>query len=293
MGYRGLALGTSIAALFNATLLMVFLRRRLDGIEGGRVAASLVRIVDRVGGDGRRGARRRRGGCRVAAGRRAARARSSGCRRRSPRRSACSPPPRYVLRIREFREGVALVTRRFRRPSMKSGADASQGGRLSACIPPSCCWPARTSSSTATATSTRRCCRCSSRSCSCRWPRRARCRCASRWRTRSRSSAFGHLADRWRPRVLRHRRPARRRVASSRSSASPSTPWMLAWSWCSAASAAPRFIRRRPRSSIASAASARASRCRFTSPADRWAFRSGRWSLRRSPSDTACSGRRC
>ena len=38
MGYRGLALGTSIAALFNAALLMVFLRRRLDGIEGGRVA---------------------------------------------------------------------------------------------------------------------------------------------------------------------------------------------------------------------------------------------------------------
>jgi putative peptidoglycan lipid II flippase len=45
MGYRGLALGTSIAALFNAALLMFFLRRRLEGIEGGRVVGSLVRIV--------------------------------------------------------------------------------------------------------------------------------------------------------------------------------------------------------------------------------------------------------
>jgi len=45
MGYRGLALGTSIAALFNAALLMVLLRRRLDGIEGRRVAAALLRIA--------------------------------------------------------------------------------------------------------------------------------------------------------------------------------------------------------------------------------------------------------
>ena len=45
MGYRGLALGTSIAALFNAALLMFFLRKRLGGIEGGRISASLVRIT--------------------------------------------------------------------------------------------------------------------------------------------------------------------------------------------------------------------------------------------------------
>ena len=50
MGYRGLALGTSIAALFNAALLMFFLRRRLDGIEGGRVAGSLGAHRHRVGG---------------------------------------------------------------------------------------------------------------------------------------------------------------------------------------------------------------------------------------------------
>jgi putative peptidoglycan lipid II flippase len=45
MGYRGLALGTSISAIFNATLLIFFLRRRLSGIEGWRIAASLARIV--------------------------------------------------------------------------------------------------------------------------------------------------------------------------------------------------------------------------------------------------------
>jgi putative peptidoglycan lipid II flippase len=45
MGYRGLALGTSISAIFNATLLIFFLRRRLSGIDGWRIAASLARIV--------------------------------------------------------------------------------------------------------------------------------------------------------------------------------------------------------------------------------------------------------
>jgi putative peptidoglycan lipid II flippase len=45
MGYRGLALGTSIAALLNATLLMVMLRRRLDGIEGRAIADALARIA--------------------------------------------------------------------------------------------------------------------------------------------------------------------------------------------------------------------------------------------------------
>jgi len=45
MGYGGLALGTSIAALFNAALLMFFLRKRLGGIEGRRISGSLVRIT--------------------------------------------------------------------------------------------------------------------------------------------------------------------------------------------------------------------------------------------------------
>ena len=45
LGYRGLALGTSIAALFNATLLLILLRRDLGGLGGGRVPASLIKIV--------------------------------------------------------------------------------------------------------------------------------------------------------------------------------------------------------------------------------------------------------
>jgi putative peptidoglycan lipid II flippase len=45
LGYRGLALGTSIAALFNAVVLMVLLRRRLHGIEGRRVLTSFMKIA--------------------------------------------------------------------------------------------------------------------------------------------------------------------------------------------------------------------------------------------------------
>ncbi len=45
MGYQGLALGTAIAALSNATLLLALLRRRLDGLEGARIADSFARIT--------------------------------------------------------------------------------------------------------------------------------------------------------------------------------------------------------------------------------------------------------
>jgi putative peptidoglycan lipid II flippase len=45
IGYRGLALGTSIAALFNAMLLLVLLRRRLGGLDGRRVASSFLKIA--------------------------------------------------------------------------------------------------------------------------------------------------------------------------------------------------------------------------------------------------------
>jgi putative peptidoglycan lipid II flippase len=44
LGYRGLALGTSIAALFNATCLLWLLRRRLGGLDDRRVLSSLSRI---------------------------------------------------------------------------------------------------------------------------------------------------------------------------------------------------------------------------------------------------------
>src|SRR5690606_4927304 len=45
MGYTGLALGTSIAAIFNACVLLVLLRRALDGLELLRILNSLARIA--------------------------------------------------------------------------------------------------------------------------------------------------------------------------------------------------------------------------------------------------------
>jgi putative peptidoglycan lipid II flippase len=43
LGYRGLALGTSLAALFNAGALLLILRTRLGGIDGGRLGSVLAR----------------------------------------------------------------------------------------------------------------------------------------------------------------------------------------------------------------------------------------------------------
>ncbi|HEY7445585.1 MAG TPA: murein biosynthesis integral membrane protein MurJ [Vicinamibacterales bacterium] len=45
MGYSGLALGTALAALFNASVLLWRLRGRLDGLEGTRLAISLGKIM--------------------------------------------------------------------------------------------------------------------------------------------------------------------------------------------------------------------------------------------------------
>ncbi len=45
LGFRGLALGTAIAALLNAIVLLSLLSRRLNGLEGRRVANSAVRIL--------------------------------------------------------------------------------------------------------------------------------------------------------------------------------------------------------------------------------------------------------
>jgi putative peptidoglycan lipid II flippase len=45
MGYRGLALGTASAALFNAGALLWLLRNRLGGIEGTKVAGVFVKIA--------------------------------------------------------------------------------------------------------------------------------------------------------------------------------------------------------------------------------------------------------
>ena len=45
MGYRGLALGTSITAILNATAQIFLLRRELGGLEGKRIASSLLRVL--------------------------------------------------------------------------------------------------------------------------------------------------------------------------------------------------------------------------------------------------------
>lgn len=44
MGFRGLALGTAIAAIFNALTLLWLLRGRLHGIDGGRIAGAFLKI---------------------------------------------------------------------------------------------------------------------------------------------------------------------------------------------------------------------------------------------------------
>jgi putative peptidoglycan lipid II flippase len=45
IGFRGLALGTAIAAIFNAGVLLMFLRGRIDGIDGRRVTVAFVKIL--------------------------------------------------------------------------------------------------------------------------------------------------------------------------------------------------------------------------------------------------------
>lgn len=114
LGYRGLALGTSIAALFNAALLMVLLRRRLHGIDGGRVFGSFARItiasavmgVATVGSDRILATSLPGDGLVPQVIRLAATIGAS---------LAVLAATAHLLHIREFREGVALVARRMGR----------------------------------------------------------------------------------------------------------------------------------------------------------------------------------
>jgi putative peptidoglycan lipid II flippase len=45
LGFRGLALGTALAAIFNALALLWLLERRLEGLDGRRVAIALAKIA--------------------------------------------------------------------------------------------------------------------------------------------------------------------------------------------------------------------------------------------------------
>jgi putative peptidoglycan lipid II flippase len=45
MGFRGLALGTAVAAMLNAGVLLILLSRRLDGLDGRRLGTAAARIL--------------------------------------------------------------------------------------------------------------------------------------------------------------------------------------------------------------------------------------------------------
>lgn len=114
LGYRGLALGTSIAAMFNAAVLILLLHRRLDGLEDRRMLGAIVRIMSASAVMGA-----------------AAAATNAALVRWLPGDAIATQAARlagaiavalavlalvaHALRIREFTEGVALVMRRFRK----------------------------------------------------------------------------------------------------------------------------------------------------------------------------------
>ena len=113
MGYTGLALGTSIAAIFNATLLLVLLRGSLAGLEEKRVARSFLRIA---------AASAVMGVAAVAADAAAVRwLPGDGLALQVVRlvgvigvALAVLAGAAHLLRIREFRDGAALVVRKLR-----------------------------------------------------------------------------------------------------------------------------------------------------------------------------------
>jgi putative peptidoglycan lipid II flippase len=114
MGFTGLALGTSIAATFNAVVLLVLLHRSLGGLNERRIFSSLARVIAASAAMGL-----------------AAFAVDAWSAQALPGDSigaqivrvvlsmaaaiATLAAAAWVLRIREFNEGMALVLRRFRR----------------------------------------------------------------------------------------------------------------------------------------------------------------------------------
>ena len=116
LGFRGLALGTSIAAIFNATVLMILLRGHLGGINGARLAGSFVRIAL---------ASAIMGAAALAADRGLAGWLPGDAVPLQALRLAVTigiallvlAAAAALLRVREFHEGFALIARRWRRPS--------------------------------------------------------------------------------------------------------------------------------------------------------------------------------
>ena len=118
LGFRGLALGTSIAALFNAGTLLILLRRQLHGLHEGRMISAFVRVAAAAGAMGL-----------VAA------LFDQMLETRWPGGELLKQVVRlsitigvslvvlgaasWLLRIREFNEYLALVSRRLRRRRMR------------------------------------------------------------------------------------------------------------------------------------------------------------------------------
>jgi putative peptidoglycan lipid II flippase len=114
MGFTGLALGTSIAATFNAVVLLVMLHRYLGGLNERRIFSSLVRVIAASTVMGLAAFAVDAWGAQVLPG--------DNIGAQIVRvvltigvAIAVLAAAASVLRIREFNEGMALVLRRFRR----------------------------------------------------------------------------------------------------------------------------------------------------------------------------------
>ena len=113
LGFRGLALGTSLAAIVNGATLMVLLRRRLDGIDGRATGRHARQGHARGDRDGGRGARRRAGAAPLVAGHGLAASGDPAWRWRSAAGSVALAASARLLRIKEFEEALALVRARI------------------------------------------------------------------------------------------------------------------------------------------------------------------------------------
>lgn len=126
LGYAGLALGTSLAAISNATVLLVLLRRQLGGLEERRMLGSFVRIAFAAAAMGAAAAAVDAWLAAVVPGAALARqvVRVGGS---IVAALAVLAAASWALRVREFGEGLALVARRLRTTAPEGeGGDAAR-----------------------------------------------------------------------------------------------------------------------------------------------------------------------
>ena len=114
MGYAGLALGTSIAAIFNGTVLLVLLHRNLGGLHERRILGSFVRIIAASAAMGVAAAAVDGWAAQALPGDHIA-AQVVRVSLAIGVAIAVLAAAAWILRVREFNEGMALVMRRFRR----------------------------------------------------------------------------------------------------------------------------------------------------------------------------------